>query len=339
MPSTFVSGLEADVGAGDDVTVRPPEGEAWCITEVSSDAVFVAGFAGGNQPNVAIQIVDADAAHAPCLVVQDPTAAPEKGLRAKEIYITHDCWMEITNTGAAGSEIGWTGYRVSPENVISYIETVPNADTVDIRPPPGEVWRITEIGAETHGAALHPRLTFAIIDAAFPLLVNTVLLVETEDLKQQKLLNWYISHDVYLQILDTAGADSEVAIIGERVDVEQVGAVEDVDGAGGTPYMDIQPPDGDQWVITEITAETWAVLAPAVPPNSSPDIDISLIVGADLSEFAEGGSASVTLPSIIGDRAMALQIDHDTFIRVTDLSGGDNEVAYLGYVYRRYNPP
>ena len=325
MPSMFMTDIQAAVGAGGNVDIQPAVGQAYCVTEVGSDAAQV-----GNVPDVQISVMDG--VLAVCVVVVDPTTAVEKGLRSKEIYITNATYLRLTNTGAAGSNIGWTGYRVSPNKVITDIYTVPNAARVDIQPPAGEVWRITEIGAETPGVTNHPDMTFFLTDGV---LIACQLLVETEDVKQTKLLNWYISNDIYLQILDTSGADNDVAIIGTREEVTFIGDVQDVVGSA---TLDIQPPAGSQYCITEITCQTWAVLGPAVPPASSPDILISLYDGAVLSDLIEGGSVSITLPSLLGDRPMNLFIDNATYLRITELSTANNEVGFCGYVAREYNP-
>jgi len=316
--STFISNIEAAVGAGATFDIQPPAGQAYCITEFFGDVAFV-----GDQPDVSVAL--RDGVHADAVVIIDPTTAAQKGQRKKEIYITNANYLRVTNTGAGANNVGWSGYRVDPNIVITDIQTVPNAARYDIRPPAGQVWKITEIGAETMGAANHPDLTFFITDGT---LVASAIMDETHNLKQQKLLNWYISHDIWIQVLDLSGADNDLGFSGILVEVEHVGDVTDVVGSA---TMDIQPPDGEQWVITEFSVQTWAGVAPA----GSGDVTISLYDGTNLSDIAEAGSVS---DSLINNHDIEIMIDHDHYIRVTEVSTGNNEVGYIGYVYREYEP-
>lgn len=322
MPSMLCTSISAAVGAGLAITVQPALGEAYCVTEVGNDALFI-----NDMPD--IQVEGVDLTHTAAVIILDPNTEARKGGRPKEIYINNDAYLDIRNSGGAGMNVSWTGYRVDPNIVISDIETVPASAIYDIRPPAGEVWRITEVGAETVTLAAnnHPDLEFRIATAT---LTASIVMSEVDDLKQEKLLDWYIDHDTWIQVLDLSAGDNDMFWSGVRVDVEHVGTVVDV-GAGLT--LDILPPDGSEFVITDFSAESWG--APVAAPASAPDMLVSLFNGTVLSDIMEAGSIAV---SLMGNRSIHLEIDHDVYIRITDVSGGNNEIGYIGYVRREYNP-
>lgn len=319
MPSNFVGDIGIALAGAAVLDVQPPVGEAWKVTEFSSDVAFV-----GDVPDLSIGITTA--LLATCIVIPDPTVAGvHKGDRAKEILIDNVHFMQITNAGLVAN-VGWSGVRINVNTIRTDVVTVPNAGDYDIRPPAGEVWRITEIGMETIGVTFHPDASFYICD---DVLVLCLMLNETEHLGQNKLLNWYVSHDVFVRVTDTSLAPNDLAFCAELVDVEQFADVVDVltPGAG---LLDIQPAVGQQAVITQFAGETWGgVLAGA----GSPDMTVSFYDGANLSDIMEAGSVSDSLAS---GRTLELMIDNGHYIRVVDVSGADNQVGYLGYIFREF---
>lgn len=317
MPTNFVGDISAAVAGAATIDVQPPAGQAYKITEFSSDVVFV-----GDVPDVSVAITTA--ALAVCIVIADPTTVVEKGDRQKEILIDNVHYMQLTNTGLVAN-LGWCGVRINNNNIRTDVVTVPNAGDYDIRPPAGEVWRVTEIGMETPGVTNHPDATFFITDGV---LVLSMIMIETRGLNQLKNLNWYVSHDIWVRVTDTSGAPNDLAFCAERVDVEQFADVVDVltPGAG---LLDIQPAAGQQAVITQFSGETWAGIAPA----GSPDMTVSFYDGVNLSDIMEAGSVSDSLAS---GRTLDLMIDNGHYIRVVDVSGADNQVGYLGYIFREF---
>jgi hypothetical protein len=205
------------------------------------------------------------------------------------------------------------------------IYTAPNGGFVNIQPPAGEVWRLTEIGCETMNATNWPDLTLYLTNGV---LVASMMADGARNLVWPKLFNLYLSNTLYLRAEPIAGADRDVGISAIRVAVEQFAAIQDL-GAGAN--LDIQPADGIEAVITQVSAETWAGVAPA----GSPDIFVGLYNGAVVSDIMEDGATS---DSLIHNRLYEIEIDNDVYIRITEGSAALNEVAYTGFVRRRYNP-
>lgn len=316
MPSYSVVGISAAVGGAAQIDIQPAAGNAYCIKEFSSDPVFV-----GNVPDLAVGIRDGVLADA--LVIIDPTTAVQKN-RAKELYITNTNYLRMTNAAAGAANLGWSGYQV-PEGIVrTDIYTAPSAGFVDIRPPEGEVWKVLEIGAETMNATHHPDLTLYLTDGVS---VVSMLADGARNLVWGKAWNLYLSYDLWLRAEPIAAADNDVGLSMIRVADEQFGAIVDM---GAAAVLDIQPAEGQEAVVTQISAETWAGVAAA----GSPDIFVAFYNGAVLSDIMEDGT---TADSLIHNRRHELFLDNDVYLRITEGSGANNEVAYSGYVRRYYN--
>lgn len=319
MPSMLITNINAGIAGAAVTNIQPPAGQAWVIYEVGSEEAFV-----GAQPDLAYAIADGVLTEA--IIVIDPTTEAQKGTRAKEIYVTNANYLAITNTAAGAANVGWTGERVDPNLVITDMVTCPTggAGLVDVQPPAGEVWRITEIGSELYnGGANHPEVIIGITDGA---LVASVICREADQRGWFKALDWIIDNNVYLRFTNNAAADVDIAYCGVLIPQASIGSIQDVVGSA---TLDIQPPAGQEWVITEIAAETWA----GVAPNGYPDIDVSLYDGAVLSEVLEAGAGV----SLGWNRRLLLHIDNATYLRITEVSTGNNEVGILGYLKRSFS--
>lgn len=317
MPSMLISNISIAIAGAATLDLQPPAGQAWVLREFSSDVAFV-----GNQPDLAYGI--ADGVLTLCDIVQDPTTAPQKGGRPKEIYITNANYLTITNTGAQAF-IGYTGERVDPNIVITDMVTSPTgAPTyIDVQPPAGETWRITEVGTDTYaGATDHPEIGFEITDGT----LAADILLELCDRGQEKALDWIIDNTIYLRLQNSAAAaDVDVAFCGVRIPEASIGSIQTVIGSA---TLDIQPPAGQEWVVTEIGASVWT----GVPGAADvPSIIVSLYDATNLSDILE------PLASLAWNRKLAIHIDNATYLRITETSTGANVVGLLGYLRRTYS--
>lgn len=322
MPSNVISGISAAVGAGASIVVQPALDHAYCITEFANDAVFVT-----KAPDISVEIVDAT--HTDAIYIIDPsTPAVMKNGRPKEIYIDNATYVQITNTGGAGMNVGWTGYRVNANNVITAIYTITAGVALDVQPPAGETWKITEIAAERVGAANNPDVTIGLTEGT---LVANIIMRQADTLKQQKLLNWIIDNTWYLHMIATGAGDNDIALIGIRIPNEAFCGIDENVGSAVTL---ITPAAEQEVVITEFGAETWAGVG---SPNDEPDMTISLWDGAVLADIAEAGSIAGGT-SLLSDRTLELHIDDSLSISILEISTGANEISWMGYVVRESNP-
>lgn len=318
MPSMLVSDLQAGVGAGGNVDVQPPPGQEWAIYEVGNDEPFV-----GNVPDVEIALRDGVLNDA--ILIFDPAVDASRRYRRFEFYITNSDFLRITNTGGAGANISWFGERVTAGLTVTDIRTIGAGATIYIQPPAGQTWRICCFGASVWTAAgdRNPNVSIGVTDGT---LVASNIIVPTMNRAQDKRLDWIIDNNIYLSVTDQSAGGLDFGFIGRIVPLVSIGGVQDVAGLG---TLDVQPPLGQEWVISELAAETWAG---GGAPGNTPDVDVSLVVGANESDILPAGA-----PSALWGRELILHVDNAHYLRFTDVSGANNEVGYLGYLKRSYS--
>lgn len=315
MASNIISNISAAVGAGAVATVRPPVGEGWLVSDFGSDLAFVTGV-----PDLQVQLTDGATTG---IILLDPTTDPGKRTRQLKLYITNALYMTITNKGAGGANISFVGEKVNANNIRSGTVTIGAASAVVIQPPANETWQITEWGANPFTVAgnINPACEVGLTDGV---LVASRIIRPTMARAQDKQPNIIIDNDVYLNVYSTPGIEFYYSAI--RIPNTCISSVTDVVGAA---TLDIIPPVGDEWVITEIGAETWAG---AGAPADLPNIIVAMRVGANNSEIIENGA----LLSARWNSDAILKIDNTHFLRVTENSAGNNEVCISGFLQRSY---
>jgi hypothetical protein len=308
--------MQAAVGAGATVTVRPPVGEEWLITDFSNNAAFVGGV-----PDVEVSLTDGVNTSI-CLI--DPTTDNGKRGRQYKFYITHDLYMLITNTGGAGSNIGWVGEKVAPNLTRSGIITIAALSNAIIQPPVGETWVITEWGADTWTAGpadINPDCWVGLSDGVSLLsFITDPTMIRGQD----KCMEVYIDNAVGLNVYSTPGCN--FAYSARRVPNNCISYVTDV---AGLATLDVRPTVGEEWYLSEFSGEIWAG---GGAPNNYPDLLISLRVGANLSDIFEPPA----LASINWDVACILLADYDHYIRITNNNAANNQVGVSGFLKRSY---
>ena len=315
MPSMLVSDMSAAVagGGGGTIDIIPPAGQAYKIVDFGSDVALVTGV-----PDLSVALRDAILADA--IVLEDPTTDPGKRVNQQELYIT-PANLRVTNEAAGAANLSYYGERVDPNIVITDLVEIGAGATVHVRPPAGETWKITGLGASAWSAVdINPDVTVGITDGT----LEASIILRAVDIKaQDKVLNWYIDNTTYLCVTDTDGGGLVFGFSGIRVAETSIGDVQDIAGAA---VLDIQPPATQQWTITEIAAQQFVGGAGA----GYPDMSVSMVVGANLSEILD-------VTSIAYNYEMELKIDNTHFLRITDISGINNEVGWLGILDREYS--
>lgn len=320
MPTNIITGLSAAVGAGGNVDVQPPVGQAYRMIDFTNNAAMVA-----DVPDVEVRLRDGTLADA--IILIDPTTNPGRRIRPVELYITRDNYCRIVNTGGAGSNIGYFGELVNALNVRADLVTIGAGANVNIQPPAGESWKITCWGASTWTVAgdLNPSPTIRVTNGT---LILSAIVRPTMVRGQDKIAAWYINNTIYLNVIDTGGAGVVFGYSGIRIPQTVISSLNDV--ANGAT-LDIRPAAGQDWVVTEISSEMWAG---AGAPNDYPDTTVSLINGANLSELLEAGSVDTC---IRWNSDMELPISRDNYLRITNVNGANSEIGVLGYLKRTYS--
>lgn len=317
MPTTLVSGV-SDAGT---FNIQPAVGHAYCIRDFYSDIRLAGGV-----PDLSVAY--ADGTLTPAEVICDPFTAILKQYREFELYITEPLYLTVTETGAA-SIIGWSGHRVIPEDVRSMIFTVPDAapSKFDVRPPAGstEVWKVTEIGAETLTAATDfPDVTMTLESAT---LAGAIVARGGDNLVWNKGFEIYINRDFFLSFDSIAAADNDVALSIVRVPLEIFAGVIPI---AQNATVAIQPPEGMEAVITTIGCSGWGG---AGPPADGPNVTLSLTDGTDDATIL---SAASVIVDINANRRMNIEIDNTVYLNVTEPNVAPiTAFAYSGYIRRQ----
>lgn len=320
MPTTLVTDLQAAVGAGGTVDVQPAAGHEYCIYEVGNDVAFV-----GNVPDIQTAIRDGVLADA--IVQIDPTTDPGMRVSQLELYISNANWLRITNTGGAGANVSWVGEEVRPGLTVTDLVAIGVGATVNIQPPLGQTWRITQVGTSTWAAVdINPDVNIGITDGV--LTASAIRMSVNLRGQDRSPCDWIIDNANYLWVTDMSGAGLVFGYSGRIVPHTCISDVQDVAGAA---TLDILPPATEEWEITEFSAETWAGVG---VPNNYPDISVSVMVGAVLSEVLEAGSVATSLR---WNSRIKLQIDNTHWLRITNVNVGANECGWLGFLKRQYS--
>lgn len=314
MPSNLITNISLAVGAGGNVDIQPAAGTEWLVEDFVSSAAFVS-----NVPDLQVSLYDGASA---CISLLDPTTDPGKRNRQYKFYLTNAVYMRITNTGGAGTNVGYFGEIVRAGLTRSAVATIGAAAGIEIQPPVNETWVITEWGADTWTAGeINPDVEIGLTDGT---LVASRIIQSTMVRGQDKQPEIYINNDVYLYVY--SGTGCEFAYCGRRVPPTCISSIQDV---AGSANLDIQPPVDQQWVITEIGAETWAG---GGAPDNYPDIRVGLRTTGD-SNLLQAGSVGTT---IRWNSEMRLKIDNVHFLRIEEISTANNEVCVSGYLDRSF---
>lgn len=324
MPRSLITNIELAVGAGGNFDLQPGVGIEWLLTDFCSDAVFVTGV-----PEVQVSFYDGATE---CIILLDPTTDPGIRTRQYKIYLTNAVYARLTNTAGAGINVGYFGEIVQPGLTRSAVEVIGATAYITIQPPVGETWEITEWGMDVQVAVeLNPDCEVGLTNIAGLLVLSRFIeSLNTHGQERQKSI--FIDNVTFLNVYSVPGGN--FAYCARRVPQTCISSVQDVPGSG---TLDIIPPAGDQWVITDIGAETWTPFAPAVAPLEYPDIEVSLRTPAPAAgnaDLLEAGSFAA--PSLRWDTPMQLKIDNTHFLRITEVSTANNEVCVSGYLERSY---
>lgn len=316
--SNTVTAISLNVGAGASVSFQPAAKQAWEINLIGSNNAFVA-----NVPDVEVSLTNGVLS---AVMLLDPTTDPGNRGRMHKYLVNNTLYLSVKNTGAAGAEISITGKKINANNVLSNIVAIGAGLTVKIDPGPTYDMVIYEMGASnfTAGPAdINPDVSVGYDDGTFSL---AKIWDPTMVFGHDKQLQIPVSHTLQLAVTDTDGGGGNFAYSAEKAR----GVVYAYDDVGIAGTLDVAPPDGQEWVMTTIAAET---LAGGGAPNDYPDATIAVLVGANESNLMEAGSIAT---SLLWNAAYAIAIDHTKNLRATNVNAAAQNVCIAGFLTRQY---
>ena len=276
MPTMTRSDVQL-VGAGGNLDVLPGVGFDFEVTEIGS-SVWV-GVPPNSVPQVDVGLFDG--VIGPAFFLQSTDI---RGWSRRQGFNLNSLnYLRLTNPAGAGANVSYTGrviraYGAAPSAVISDLQTIGIGANMDIIPPAGSEYKITDIGASIWigGAPANlPDCTVSIFDG-----VNAANFMTGANVRGwDKPLELYYNTANYIRITNTNAAPNVLAISG--VITRLFGAAptmvrSDVQVVPVAGVVDFIPPLGEEWRVTDIASDTWVGVAPAALPN----VAVSIFDGA-----------------------------------------------------------
>lgn len=325
MPAKVFSDVQT-VGGFGNFDVRPPAGYDWEVTDVGA-SVWV-GVAPAGRPEVNVGIVDA--AGTPAWVLQNTDIRGWD--RRQQLHISRTNWLRLNNPNVAARNYGFSVietlcYGAGTSRVITDVQTIGIGANMDIIPPVGFEYEITDFGASlwVGGAPLNlPDCNVSIFDG----LIAAQLMLSTD------IRGWFkektqimINNAHYLRMTNTNAAANVLAVVGKvaRIYGRATSVViTDVVTVGAGGAFTVRPAVGVEWIINDVGASQWV----GVPPASLPNVRVDLTDGIIAATMAR----SVDIKDWVCP--MEIHITNDNFITITDLSGFGGNICISGWMSR-----
>jgi type IV secretory pathway TrbD component len=176
-------------------------------------------------------------------------------------------------------------FGTGPLEVISDTVDIIAGGTTLIRPPVGEEWIITDIGAELWVGAPPAAVPEVMVDLTDG--VSFARMLRSTDARGwYNAIALYLTHDVYLRVTNAnGGAANTVCWSGTRLQTyasNQPNVMSAVATVLANGTLDAQPTNVDEeWLITGFGSSTWIGVAPA----GLPDMSVNLVNATPLTSL------------------------------------------------------
>ena len=326
MPTSIMTDVQL-VGVGANLDVRPPIGIDWEVTAIGS-SIWV-GVAPLGNPRVNAGIWDG--VNGPAWIL---AATDVRGWgRRQQIFVSRNNYLRLNNPGAGGENISFSAkvtriFGVATEPVITDVQTIGIAGNMDVIPPAGFEYEITDIGSGlwVGGAPWNvPDVNVSIFDGA----VAVPLMLSTDLKGWYKSLKIFIDNTNYLRVTNTNVAGQAIAVIGTIARIRGSAAtavMSDVRAIGAGLTIQIRPPLGEEWMITDIGGSVWV----GVPPASLPNLTVEVTDGILASIVARPADNTPWIDD------MELLVDNTNFIQITDTGGAGCNICFSALKTRIY---
>ena len=328
------------VATGVTVAIIPPAGEERVYERFGSTA-----FDGSGPPDqvpfIQVGIYDGDPLKVPAWV---KTTLNVRGWNHKgKLYVSPTNYLVMQNpaAGAVGRNLAAIGnisrqFGTAPLEVVTDIVnlaiTGAPGDFVDVRPPPGEEWVITDIGAELWAgvpAASVPEVEVDLVQAGPGGVLALARMLRSTDIRGWlHAMAFYLSNDVWLRITNPNAATNCVCWSGTKLQTYASGqpnvmsqVLTDVLAGGG--ILEARPASNDEeWLVTAFGSSAW--FAGLGAPNDVPDLNLELV------------SVAPALTSLLAQNTdfahqlspLDLPISRANYMRMTDTSLVANDMGF-----------
>ena len=321
------------------IAIIPPAGQERVYERFGSDVWDALG-TPDQVPRMNVGIWDGNPANAPAWV---KTTGNVRGWNHKgKLYVSPTNYLVLGNPGGGANQnlsaIGNIArqFGTGPPEVITDMMnlavTGAAGDFVDVRPPAGEEWVITDIGAElwTFPATPQtvPEVEVDLVQAGPGGVLALARMLRSTDVRGWlHAMPFYLSNSVWLRITNPNAATNTVCWSGVKLQTYASGlptvmsqVLTDVLAGGG--ILEARPASNDEeWLVTAFGSSAWLGGAPI----ALPDLNLELVnVGppALTSLLAENVDFAHQLsPS-------DLPISRANYLRMTDTSLGPNDMGF-----------
>lgn len=325
-----VNTILQNILAGASYDVIPPVGEDWEVVDLASSAMV--GVPPAGVPNVTAGIFSAVAVNG--LFRNSSAANPHvRGwMGPPSWFINNSNWLRVTNPEAGPLDIGIVIARskthgsLIQSGVISGNATLIATGVQIIRPPLGQDWCITDVGSSrwlgAQPAGL-PNVEVWLTDG-----VNAALIQAGPETRGwNRRLKLHINNACWLELTNPAGAGATVSWSGfisktYSPNIVYSSVISQVLLLGGGGIGVIQPPAGENWLITDIGCSVWTA---GFPPANLPSILVSLADGVIAPPIAQDAADN---KGWLED--MNYYLLNTTWMTLTDAGAGSN-VAVSGF--------
>ena len=194
---------------------------------------------------------------------------------------------------------------------------------VDVRPPVGEEWVITDIGSELWTAPVAPQTVPEVLVQLTDGVSFVTLMNSTNVRGWLYAMSLYISNDVWIRITNPNIATNSVCWSGTRLQTYPSGlpnVMSQVATVLANGTLDAQPANVDEeWLVTAFGALTWVGAAPAALPNMAVDLINATPLASRLARSTDFAH-QLSPPDLSVSRA--------NFARFTETSVAGNAIGF-----------
>lgn len=315
------------VPTGNIAAIIPPVGQERVYERFGSDVWDAAG-APDQVPRMNVGIWDGDPLKAPSWM---KTTLNVRGWNHKgKLYVSPTNYLVMENPAAGGDQNLSAIGNISRQFGTAALQVI--TDCVDVgaglatfvRPPVGEEWLITDIGAELWAGiapAQVPEVNVDLTDG-----VSFARLMTSSDIRGWLYaMALYLTNDVYLRLTNPNIAANTLSWSGVKLQTHPSGlpnvmsAVGTV-GVGGN--IEARPTNTDEeWLISAFGAATWIGAAPA----SLPDMRVDMVNATPITSLLARNTDFAHQLS-----PPDLPVQRTNYLRFTETNGGGDDLGYCG---------
>jgi len=214
-----------------------------------------------------------------------------------------------------------------PTMTRSDVQLVGAAGNLDILPPVGFNYEITEIGSSVW-VGVPPNAVPQVNVGLFDGVLGPSWFLQSTDIRGwNRRQSLHIDNTNYLRLNNPGGAGANISYAGHVIRAYGAGAtrvISDLQTIGAGANMDVLPPAGNEYMVCDVGASIWIGGAPA----NLPDCTVSIFDGVNAAQFMQGADARGW------GKPLELYFNPANYLRLTNTNAAANVLAISGVISR-----